>query len=167
MFLIRENLLPTLPHTAYQLFAFVCPRLPAMSTNTSTPRNNDHEIEPLQLWIKNRCIWSEAHQKTLFFGLLVIVALATFGAALLEHFSFLSFLILFHTLWAAVTGVIAANKNRNIWLWGLLAGGWLGIIILLLLPPVCGNCLARYSAPDSLAGACSRCGSPRIPRYPK
>jgi hypothetical protein len=85
--------------------------------------DTDHQIEPFQLWLKDRCIWAEAHQKTLFYGLLLFVALIACLTAIHGGFTIGVALWLGCAFWAAVTGALAAAKNRNIWGWGVIGGG--------------------------------------------
>ena len=127
--------------------------------------NEDHQIEPLQLWLKNRCIWAEAHQKTLFYGLLIIItAIKVVALGLSGGFIALPVLLIGVVL-TGLTGGLAASKNRNIWGWGLAGNFLFGIIILVFLRPLCGACLDPIPNAERSSDTCSRCGSKRSSRY--
>jgi energy-coupling factor transporter transmembrane protein EcfT len=127
--------------------------------------NDQHEIEPFQLWLKERCIWAESHQKTLFYGLLLLIAAIALLLGLSDKFTRGVCAFLAYTVAAALTGALAASKNRNVWSWGLLGSGWLGIIILLFLRPLCAACLNPIPKEARRSETCSRCGNNRGSRY--
>ena len=128
--------------------------------------NCDREIEPFQLWLKNRCIWAELHQRTLFYAFLVLLMLIELMLGFAGGFTFAVWLGLIYTIVAATAGKLAASKNRNLWVWGL-ALGWLlfSIVILIRLRPICSSCFKPISAAKGQTESCSVCGSRLVSRY--
>lgn len=106
------------------------------------PYSSEPPVEPFQLWLKERCLWAEAHQKFLFFALLLLAALIGLIAGAAHGLPFHGVpwpiaLYFLYILSAAMTGAVAACRNRHLWGWGLLGGLLPGIsMAFLLLRPV-------------------------------
>jgi uncharacterized Zn finger protein (UPF0148 family) len=69
--------------------------------------------------------------------------------------------VLGYGITALILGVMAANKNRNPWVWGLIGGLFClpSFIALLLLPYLCPKCERPLTDSEGMAKTCPTCGA--------
>ena len=62
---------------------------------------------------------------------------------------------------ALIIGLLAARKNRNGWVWGLIGGLFLlpVLLVLMFMPFLCPWCQQSLTNKDWKNRTCSRCGS--------